>query len=263
MCRHLAYTGPARSVADLVTCGTHSLRHQSWAPRDMRGGGTVNADGFGVCWWPGGGPRAARHRTASPVWADPALGTPAAAGALEQVRATAAIAAVRSATVGMPTGIGAVAPLTDGRLMLSHNGLVPGFPDAVADLAAELPGRAVLQMEAPTDSALLLALIGADDRPLAQAVAAVVRRVGRAVPAARLNLLVGDGTRIVATTWGHGLWLRRGADGQTWLASEPIDDDPAWTPIPDRHLVVVDRTGACVRALEPAGATGPAEEEKR
>lgn len=263
MCRHLAYTGPPRTVADLVTCGAHSLRHQSWAPRDMRGGGTVNADGFGVCWWSAadGGRRPARHRTAAPVWADPALGTPAAAGALEQVRATAAIAAVRSATVGMPTGIGAVAPLCDGRLMLSHNGIVPGFPDAVADLADALPGRAVLAMEAPTDSALLLALIGADDRPLPQAVAAVVRRVGEAAPGARLNLLVGDGVRIVATTWGHALWLRRGS-GQTWLASEPVDDDPAWTPVPDRHLVVVDPAGVTVQALAPAAETGPAEQEQ-
>src|SRR5699024_5971956 len=148
-----------------------------------------------------------------------------------------------------------------GHLMLSHNGMVPGFPETVVDLAGELPGRAVLAMEAPTDSALLLALIGAETGPLAQAVAAVVRRVGRAVPGARLNLLVGDGERIVATTWGHALWLRCGDGGQRWLASEPIDDDPAWTAVPARHLVVVDRTRAQVRALGPAGAAWPAEED--
>src|SRR5665811_2016722 len=50
MCRHLAYLGPPVTLADCVLHQPHSLVDQSWAPTDMRGGGTVNADGFGIGW---------------------------------------------------------------------------------------------------------------------------------------------------------------------------------------------------------------------
>ncbi|MEV6277921.1 ergothioneine biosynthesis protein EgtC [Nocardia sp. NPDC051832] len=51
MCRHLGYVGSETAVGELLTRGPHSLRTQAWAPREMRGGGTINADGFGVAWW--------------------------------------------------------------------------------------------------------------------------------------------------------------------------------------------------------------------
>ncbi|TDD15844.1 ergothioneine biosynthesis protein EgtC, partial [Kribbella turkmenica] len=51
MCRHLAYLGPPVTLAALVLEPSHSLYEQSWAPDDMRGGGTVNADGFGLAWY--------------------------------------------------------------------------------------------------------------------------------------------------------------------------------------------------------------------
>ena len=53
MCRHLAYLGPPVPLRALLFDPPHSLVRQSWAPRDMRGGGTINADGFGVGWYPG------------------------------------------------------------------------------------------------------------------------------------------------------------------------------------------------------------------
>ena len=73
----------------------HSLAHQSWAPADMRGGGTINADGFGVVWYVDGEP--VRIRRDRPLWSDADL--PALAGS---VSAGTVLAAVRSATVGMP-----------------------------------------------------------------------------------------------------------------------------------------------------------------
>ena len=54
MCRHLAYLGPPTTLSALVLEPTHGLLRQSYAPLDMRGGGTVNADGFGVGWYAGG-----------------------------------------------------------------------------------------------------------------------------------------------------------------------------------------------------------------
>ncbi|QIS15717.1 ergothioneine biosynthesis protein EgtC [Nocardia arthritidis] len=51
MCRHIGYLGDAVPVGEIITRGPHSLRVQSWAPNEMRGGAKVNADGFGVAWW--------------------------------------------------------------------------------------------------------------------------------------------------------------------------------------------------------------------
>src|SRR4051794_2853765 len=143
----------------------------------MRGGGTVNADGFGAGWYPEPRPGApdadpVRYRSAGPIWSDASFAALAAG-----TRAGALLAAVRSATVGMPVTETASAPFTEGRWLFSHNGKVTGWPDSVADLAAKLPVRDLLTMDAPTDSALLWALVRDRLRagaPLPEALAEVV-----------------------------------------------------------------------------------------
>ena len=45
MCRHLAYLGNPVPLAQLLFDAPHALARQAWAPRDMRGGGTVNGWG--------------------------------------------------------------------------------------------------------------------------------------------------------------------------------------------------------------------------
>ncbi|WP_416904547.1 ergothioneine biosynthesis protein EgtC [Micromonospora echinospora] len=239
MCRHLAYLGPPVSLRALLFDPPHSLVRQSWAPTDMRGGGTVNADGFGVGWYPDGG-APVRYRGAQPIWSDPALPGLAAATVTG-----AALAAVRSATVGMPVHAAAAAPFGAGPWLFSHNGVVRGWPESVAGLAADLPVTDLLTLDAPTDAALLWALVhdrlraGADP---ADAVADTVRAVTVAAPGSRLNLLLTDGRTAVATTAGHALSVR--ADGDAVLiASEPHDDHPAWRPVPDGHLVVATPAG--------------------
>jgi glutamine amidotransferase len=76
----------------------------------------------------------------------------------------------------------------------------------------------------------------------------VVRDVGGRDPAARLNLLAADGTRLLATTWGDTLSVLETPQG-TVLASEPFDDDPRWTDVPDRHLVTVTAHGTTLESL--------------
>lgn len=240
MCRHLAYVGRPVTLAALLLEPPHSLLRQSWAPRDMRGGGTINADGFGVGWYTGAGP--VRYRRPGPMWTDTALP--------ELARATAAgavLAAVRSATAGMPVTEGACAPFADGDFMFSHNGRVMGWPHSVAKLARELPVTDLITLDAPTDTAFLWALLrhrlrgGADP---AAALAALVSEVDAAAPGSRLNLLLTDGRRIYATTAGHSLWTRPGL-----VASEPCDGDPAWRPVPDRSLLVADPATQTVEDL--------------
>jgi glutamine amidotransferase len=244
MCRHLAYLGPPIPLSALLFDPPHGLSHQSWAPRDMRGGGTINADGFGVGWHTPAGP--VRYRRATPLWSDATLPGLAAA-----TTAGSVLAAVRSATVGMPVTETAAAPFGDGPWLFSHNGVVRGWPGSVAKLAGTLPVTDLLTLDAPTDSALLWALIRSrlHEGP-AEAVATTVAEVERAAPGSRLNLLLTDGTTIVATAAGHALSVRD-HNGVT-VASEPLDDDPAWQAVDDRTLLVAGPSGLRLTSLGDA-----------
>ncbi len=247
MCRHLAYLGPPVTLASLVLDAPHSLRHQSYAPADMRGGGAVNADGFGVGWYPvGSSPApspvdAVRYRSAAPIWSDPAFA--ALAGV---TRTGALLGAVRAASTGMPVTATAAAPFAEGRWLFSHNGVVRGWPGSMVGLAAALPVPDLMTLDAPTDAALLWALVRhrlrAGDDPTA-VLAGVVNAVADRAPGSRLNLLLTDGATIWATTWVHALSLHID-DGSALVASEPIETDRPWTEVPDGHLVVA-RPGFC------------------
>lgn len=238
MCRHLAYLGPPVPLTRLLFDPPHGLEHQSWAPRDMRGGGTINADGFGLGWFPPAGPaQPVVYRSARPLWSDSALPALAAATA-----SGAVLAAVRSATVGMPVTEAAAAPFHDGPWLFSHNGKVTGWPDSVTGVAAGLPVRDLITLDAPTDSALLWALVRSRLRAggtLADALSPVVDLVAAAAPGSRLNLLLTDGRSVAAVTYGHALSVRAGG-GAVLVASEPLDDDPAWRAVPEHSLLVAD-----------------------
>ena len=73
--------------------------------------------------------------------------------------------------------------------------------------------------------------------------------MARLDPGARLSLLLTDGDRILATTWGDPLSYLVEPDGVV-VASEPYDDDPRWVDVPDRHLLEATRDGVAVTALE-------------
>jgi glutamine amidotransferase len=235
MCRHLGYLGPSVPLKGFLFDLPHALAVQAWAPRDMRGGGTINADGFGAGWYPPGAGEPVRYRSAMPIWSDSAL--PAIAATTSS---GAFLAAVRSATTGMPVTESAAAPFTDGRWLFSHNGVVRGWPGSLARLAGDLPVEDLLTLDAPTDSAVLWALVRAKLRagePPAKAVAGVVEEVLEAAPSSRLNLLLTDGTQMIATTAGHALSVRARANS-VLIASEPLDAAPSWQAIPDGRLVV-------------------------
>jgi gamma-glutamyl hercynylcysteine S-oxide hydrolase len=240
MCRHVAYLGPTIPLSRLLTDPPHSLLHQSYAPTDMRRGGTINADGYGFGWYPDGSRAAARYRRSCPMWADTNL-----AGLAAAITSSAALAAVRNATVGMPVLETAAAPFAADAWLFSHNGAVTGWPDAMAKLAERLPIRDVLTLDAPTDAALLWALVR--DRLRAGAtpadvIAQTVAEVAEAAPGSRLNLLLTDGSQIVATTAGHSLSVHR-TDDRVLVSSEPLDDDPGWTPVDQGKLVVATLAG--------------------
>ena len=227
MCRHLGWLGEPVSIASLVLDPPCGLLVQSYAPRRQKHG-LLNADGWGVGFFDGPEPR--RWRSASPLWGDASFASVAPA-----LRSGCVVAAVRSATVGMPIDATASAPFSDGHWLLSHNGIVD---------------RTVLPLspnvESTVDSALLATLIfesGLD------ALGDTVVEIGAADPAARLNILAANGSRLLATTWGDTLSVLHRDDGVV-LASEPYDDHPGWRDIPDRHLVDVRRGEVGITALK-------------
>lgn len=238
MCRHLAYLGPPVPLSRLLFEAPHSLAHQSWAPREMRGTATMNVDGFGVGWYQGDEPM--RYRRDGPIWADADLPGLAAA-----TRTTAAVAAVRSATPGMPMGAAACAPFTGDGWLFSLNGRVEGWPGSVAALAGQLPMTDLLTVEAPVDSALLWALVRHRLRTGASpalAVADTAADVAAAAPGSRLNLLLANARTVVATALGHSLSVRHDG-GSVIVSSEPLDRDPAWRGLPDGVVVAATPAG--------------------
>jgi glutamine amidotransferase len=247
VCRHLAYLGPPCSPAGVLFDAGHSLLRQSYAPADMRGGGTVNADGFGLGWYPDTGGAPLRYRRATPLWTDREL-LPLA----RSLRTTAFLAAVRNGTHGMPIAGSACAPFTDGRWLFSHNGLVPGWPGSLAGPASMLPVTDLLTLDAPLDSAVLWALLRARLRdgvdPLA-AVSWLVGEVAAAAPGARLNFLLTDGRVLVGTAWTHALSVRH-TGGEVLVASEPVDTAPGWEPVPDGYAVRAERGDVELRPLK-------------
>ena len=216
MCRHLGWLGAPRSLAALMLEPPHGLAVQSYAPRRQRHG-LLNADGWGAGFFDGPHPR--RWRSPAPLWGDASF-----ASVAPVLRSHCAVAAVRSATVGMPIEASATAPFTDGRWLLSHNGVVD------RSVLPECAGA-----ESVCDSAVLAASVFA--RGL-DALGELIVQLGAADPTARLNVLAANGTRLIATTWGDTLSVLEHPDGVV-VASEPYDDDPGWRDVPDRHLVEV------------------------
>ncbi|BBY58094.1 ergothioneine biosynthesis protein EgtC [Mycolicibacterium sarraceniae] len=230
MCRHLGWLGEPVSIASLMLDPPSGLQVQSYAPRRQKHG-LMNADGWGVGFFDHG--HARRWRSASPLWGDVSFASVAPA-----LHSRCVVAAVRSATVGMPIEASASAPFSDGSWLLSHNGVV--------DRGVLPVSRAA---ESTVDSAMLAALIF--DRGLDN-LADTILDVGTADPSARLNIMAANGSRLVATTWGDTLSVLRRDDGVV-LASEPYDDHPDWQDIPERHLV--DVTGGQVSLTPLEGSS--------
>lgn len=226
MCRHLGWLGAPVPVSTLLLDPPSGLLVQSYSPRRQKHG-TINADGWGVGFFDRG---VRRWRSDKPLWGDASFASVAPA-----LRSDCFVAAVRSATVGMPIEPSASAPFTDGTWLLSHNGIVD---------RAVLPASATA--ESTVDSAVLAAHIF--ERGMG-ALGDTVARVGTRDPGARLNILAANGSSLLATTWGDTLFSLQRDDGIV-LASEPYDDDPSWRDIPDRHLVEVTGTNLTLTPLE-------------
>jgi glutamine amidotransferase len=235
VCRHLAYLGEPRTIADLVGGPAHSLVEQSWAPARQRHG-TVNVDGFGVGWYVDR-PEPVRYRRAQPIWTDASF-----ASLAPTVATSCAVAAVRSATVGTSQDEAAAAPFTHGRWLFSHNGRLH---DWAAARAALLPRAAdVPDTRAGVDSALLFGIAVTAWQAGAALADGLVEaaRAGLAHGGGRLTMLASDGVAVAGVVCGEPMHVLRTPAGTT-VASEPHDDDPAWRELTDGTVVLVGRDG--------------------
>ena len=227
MCRHLAYLGPPATLRSVIIDPPHGLYRQAWAPR-RQGPGAINADGFGVGWYPADDVDPVRYRQAAPIWTDESFAEVAGV-----TRASAMLAAIRNATPRTSHGPAAAAPFKHGRWLFSHNGAVNRWPESTEAVAATLPTIALLELEARVDSALLWALVLHRLRrglALAEALADTAEALCAEGVTGRFNFLLTDGRMIAATAAGHSLYYRQTPDSVT-VASEPGDDEAGWIKI--------------------------------
>jgi glutamine amidotransferase len=231
MCRHLAYVGPPIAVSEPLLDASHALVRQAQNPQYQLSGDD-NPDGFGVVWYEKGTSHPWRYRTTMPMWLQPGL-----ANAFVGVHAHALVAAARLASPGLPIDVANNAPFVSGPWSFSLNGQIEGFTNGIGDtLRAGLSARRHDGLEGAADSEVLFAMtldrIDAGAEPATALVDAI--HAGEAITHGRLNCVLNDGHRVVATAVGNSLFART-----NWVASEPTDDDPEWARIPDRSVVAL------------------------
>jgi gamma-glutamyl hercynylcysteine S-oxide hydrolase len=253
MCRMVGYLGgPEATLSSVALEGEHSLLVQSYAPREMMSG-VVNVDGFGVGWYVPEDGEPAVYRSNGSLWSDRSF-----AGIAPKIRSRAVFAAVRSATPGLPVEESGVPPFSSGPFMFMHNGAIRDFRQkAMRPLRDALSDEAYSGLLGISDSetifAGLLDLLRDDPTDLAGAARETIRHVSRVCDGlgveATLNLAVTDGTVLVFTRYstdgpGNSLYVLEdatGVPGAVVVASERLDEDPAWREVPDRCLLSARR----------------------
>lgn len=262
MCRLAGFAGhKPLALSGLLYDPPHSLEHAAHAPREMLNG-SVNVDGTGVAWWREDESTPLRYVTTAPPWADPNL--PGLAPALT---GQTLLAAVRSATAGIPHGPENVAPFAADGFAGVHNGWIGAFRDGVGrTMIDRLDDTRFQRLNTMNDSLALFLLVTQhladhDGATLDGAVESAIRQTAADVmaadEAATLNLVVGQKDKIVAARTSAGFEVNslyvRTTDVGSWVASEPLDDDPSWTPLPEHSVAVLTAEGIDVRPIAHDG----------
>jgi len=268
MCRIAAYLGREQiPLSSLVLEPKHSLLVQSYAPKEMMSG-VVNADGFGAGWYtPEVDGEPAVYRSNAPIWADRSF-----ASIAPKVRSATVLAAVRSATPGLPAEESGVPPFASGPYLFAHNGAIKNFRTAaMRPLRDALSDASYSELLGVTDSETIFAFLldrlheakasPGDSGSLAEATAETVQLVSTLCAElgvyASLNVGITDGEATVFTrysTEGPGNSLYFVEDGEAFpnavvVASERLDGDAGWQQAPDRHLLVAGSGGVATHPL--------------
>jgi glutamine amidotransferase len=286
MCRLYGFRAnePTKVECTLVLAQNALLR-QSRADRR----GKSHPDGWGICSYHDGRPDLERRAVAA--FADAHFSVTA-----ERTYAETVLAHVRMATVGAVRAEN-THPFAHGPWSFAHNGTVTAFAALEGPMAAETGPRLQAHRSGATDSEQLFywllgrmerAGIPADvpcsDLPALKRVvtaslaelASRCERAGAREPA-RLNLLLTDGSVLLATCWNHTLWWvhREGVhdceicgiphvchDPSTEyravvVASEPISHED-WRAVPAASLLAVDAAiGTTIEPIAAPAEAGP------
>lgn len=251
MCRHAGYIGPRTAVAPIMTEMEHSLLHQSYRPRELLDGQTVNADGWGLAWYdPDVRSEPARLADSLPIWAAADL---PGAGAL--IRSPLFLAAVRNGTVAGTNAASNNAPFVDGDWSWSLNGYLGHFNTSWKRHLLEewiAPARAA-RIRGVTDSEHLFQAFltrlddGQEPTAALRAIHAdAVAWAKETSTAIQLNLLASNGERLFATRDGNQAAsnsLYHVHDAPDFMdahlvASEPLMD-AEWNPVEEGTLLVL------------------------
>ena len=268
MCRIAAYLSREQiPLSSLVLAPKHSLLVQSYAPKEMMSG-VVNADGFGTGWYaPEVDSEPAVYRSNVPIWADRSF-----ASIAPKVRSATILAAVRSATSGLPAEESGVPPFASGPYLFAHNGAIKDFrATAMRPLRDALSDASYSELLGVTDSETIFSFLldrlrdaktnPGDSGALSEAIAETVLLVSTLCAELRiygsLNLGVTDGEVMAFSrysTEGPGNSLYFAENGEAFpksviVASECLDGDAGWQQVPDRHLLVADSGGVAIRPL--------------
>ncbi|MCG6899326.1 MAG: ergothioneine biosynthesis protein EgtC [Gammaproteobacteria bacterium] len=250
MCRLAAYLGPDITLQQFLFEPDHSLYKQSWEPRELKYT-KFNADGYGFGWFSQDGIPSA-YTSILPIWSDRNL--PSLARTLTN---SLWLAEVRSATAGNPVHQYNTAPFCDDQLVFVHNGFIRNFhlqvlprisPILAPVIAADIHGN--------TDSEYLFAcmrqmLLDDEDLDLTGALQKLFEWLEKRITdeEALLNIIVSDGNRLYASRHGFNhecasLYYTTDDElfpGAQLIASERFSEDSFWQPVPEHHLLILDR----------------------
>jgi glutamine amidotransferase len=250
VCRHLAYIGAATPLRRLLFDAEHSLARQAARPR-FQLAGNDNPHGWGVAWYseadtPAIDSAPMVHHSTAPIWEDDVPPS------IEHADVVACVAAARLASPGtVEIDARNNAPFVSGEWSFSMNGWAfvddPRRERALRD--ALTPARAAT-LAGDTDSEVLFGLIlehlDAGESP-AEAVAKVNALVEPG-PGVRVNMLLTDGRRVIATANGNSLFTAL-TDTGIRIASEPTEDATSWKRVADLSIIEADRECMTIESL--------------
>src|SRR5690606_35436993 len=214
--------------------------------------GVVNADGFGFGWYAANDGEPAVYLNTCPAWTGPNLDV-----LCRVLESGTWLANVRSATPGQGLGHANTQPLTDGRVMFLHNGLIGSFRErGRPGLHRWLRPEIQAGIRGETDSEFLFAVLRqclSEAGDLKAAFLAAARALPEILDGTRVlfNVVCCDGENLLACRYAinggdcPSLYVAKDTPAfphAVLVASEPLDDGHGWTSL-DPHSWLSARHG--------------------
>ncbi|MEL6938208.1 MAG: ergothioneine biosynthesis protein EgtC [Cyanobacteria bacterium J06598_1] len=263
MCRILGYLGSHISLDQLMLEPEHSMRVQSYKPKELEGA-ILNGDGFGFGWHDRPEVEPFVYRNVLPMWNDRSL-----EDLCRYIQSRNFVVNLRSATANMPVDISNCQPFAYKQWLFVHNGLIENFFDTlqrpIRDMLCDAAYRSIRGL---TDSEHIFALLvhhletqpGIDiAEALLQTMNIVVKMANAAGVRVAANIILSTGDRLIALRYDNqqqapSLYLLKNAKrfpDSVILTSEALfrndgkndgenDGENDWQPYNQSELVSID-----------------------